>query len=103
MSDATVVMIVLGLGTYSLKAAGPLLIGGRPLPRWMSTLATLAPAALLAALIATSAATAGDRLVLDARLAGFVTAVVALRLRAPFILMVVLAAAATALARAVTG
>ena len=102
MSEATLVLVLLGLGTYALKAAGPLLIGRR-LPPWMGTLATLAPAALLAALVATSAFAAGDRLVLDARLAGLVTAAVALRLRAPFVLMVVLAAAATALVRTLGG
>lgn len=99
MSDATVVLVVLGLGTYALKSAGPLLLGGRQLPGWMRTLSDLAPAALLAALVATSAFVRDDGLVIDARVAGLITAALALVLRVPFVLMVILAAAATAAAR----
>ena len=99
MSAPTVTLLLLGLGTYALKAAGPILIGGRPLPTWMSRLADLAPAALLGALVATSTFITGDDYALDARAVGLLTAVVALRLKAPFVVMVVLAAAATALTR----
>ena len=102
MSPATVTLLLLGLGTYALKAAGPVLIGGRPLPAWMSRLADLAPAALLGALVATSTFITGDDYTLNARAVGLLTAVVALRLKAPFVLMVVLAAAATALTRTLT-
>ncbi|MEX0757769.1 MAG: AzlD domain-containing protein, partial [Acidimicrobiia bacterium] len=86
MSDATVVLVSLGLGTYALKAAGPLLLGGKVLPRWITRLAELAPAALLAALVATSTFALGDRLTVDARLLGLVAAAVALKLKAPFVL-----------------
>jgi branched-subunit amino acid transport protein len=99
VSDAALVLVILGLGTYALKSAGPLLIGGRPLPEWLSRLADLAPAALLGALVATSTFIRGDALAIDARLVGLLTAAVALWLRVPFLVMVVLAAAATALAR----
>lgn len=102
MSDATVVLVLLGLGTYALKSAGPLLLGGRVIPRWLSRLADLAPAALLAALVATSTFALGDRLTIDARLVGLVTAAVALKLKAPFVLVVVIAAAATAAVRSLT-
>lgn len=99
MSDATIVLLMLGLGTYVLKAAGPVLIGGRPLPAWMNRLTDLAPAALLAGLVATSTFARSGTLVIDARVAGLIAAIVALRLKAPFFVMVVLAAAATALVR----
>ena len=99
MSDATTVLVLLGVGTYALKAAGPLLIGGRTLPAWMRRLTDLAPAALLAGLVATSTFASSGVLVLDARLAGLLAAALALRMRAPFFVMVVLAAAATALIR----
>lgn len=101
MSDATVVLVILGLGTYALKSAGPLLIGGRVLPAWMSRLADLAPAALLAALVATSTFVTNGELRLDARAAGLVAAAIALRLKAPFIVMVVIAAAVTAFLRTI--
>ena len=58
------------------------------------------PAALLAALVLTGALATGARLVPDARLAGMVAAVVLLAVRAPLVLVVVTAAAVTALVRA---
>lgn len=55
---------------------------------------------LLAALIAINAVTNGHSLVLDSRLLALVVAVIALKLRAPFIVVVVLGAAAVAVGRA---
>ena len=104
MSTAVVVLISLAAGTYVFKAAGPLLLGsGRELPPWLGRLGQLLPVPLLAALVLTSAAATGRDLVLDARLVGVAVAAVALRLRAPFFVVVVVAAAGTAVARAVTG
>ncbi len=57
---------------------------------------------LLASLIAISTFTSGQQLVIDARLVSLAVAAIALRLRAPFLLVVVLGAAAAALVR-VTG
>jgi branched-subunit amino acid transport protein len=103
VSTAVVVIIGLGLGTYALKAAGPLLLGGRRLPAPVERVAQQLPAALLAALVVVSTV-AGDRaLVVDARLAGVVGAGVALRLRAPFIVVVAVAVAVTGAVRAATG
>jgi branched-subunit amino acid transport protein len=99
MTDATVVLVLLGMGTYALKAAGPVLIGGRALPVWISRMADLAPAALLAALIVSSTVTANAELVFDARIVGLIAAGVALRLRVPFVVVIVIAAAVTALTR----
>lgn len=62
---------------------------------------SLLPVALLAALVAVQAFTgAGGELTLDARCAGVAVAVTALLLRAPFIVVVLLAAGAAALLRA---
>ena len=60
----------------------------------------LLPVALLAALVAVQAFTTGTALVLDARAAAVAVAVVALLLRAPFLVVVVLAAATAAVLRA---
>ncbi len=103
MSAAWTVVAVLGAGTYLLKAAGPLLIGGRRLPPVVERLADLAPAALLAALVASSVATSGSDLAVDARLAGLAVAGIALWRKLPFVLVVMLAALATAVARLVGG
>lgn len=56
---------------------------------------------LLAALVVANAFGAGQRLVLDARVASLVAAVVALKLRAAFLAVVVVGAVAAALARMV--
>lgn len=100
MSDAWLVIGGLAVGTYALKAAGPLLLGGRALPERFERLARLLPAALLAALVVVSTV-AGDRaVVVDARLAGVLAAGVALRLRAPFVVVVAVAVVVTAAVRA---
>ncbi len=94
------VMVVLAAGSYVLKAAGPVLLGGgRSIPGWVDRVATLLPAPLLGALVVTSTLAEGKDLVFDARAIGLVAAAVALRFRAPFIVAVVAAAAATAVAR----
>lgn len=100
MSTAVVVILGLGLGTYLLKAAGPLLLGGRRLPAQVDRVARQLPAALLAALVVVSTVAAERTLVVDARLAGVVAAGVALRLRAPFVVVVAVAVAVTGVVRA---
>lgn len=95
-------LAVLGcaVGCYALKLAGLSVPGhllARPVVR---RVADLIPVALLAALIATQVLAGPDRsLVLDARLVGLGAAVVALLLRAPFLVVVFAAALAAALVR----
>ncbi len=92
-------VLVTGLGCYLLKLAG-LSVPSRVLERpVVERIADLLPVALLAALIAVQVLADGPRLVLDARLVGLVVAFVALLLRAPFIAVVLVAAAAAALVR----
>ena len=101
MSESWVVVLAVGLGTIAIKAAGPVLLGGRPLPtRVQSVVALLAPA-LLAALVATAAVSTGQQLVLDARVLGVLAGALAIALRAPVLLVVVVAAATAAVARLV--
>ena len=100
MSAGTAVLLILGTGTYLFKAAGPVLLGDRPLPPRIQYLVDLLPAALLAALAAVSTFTAGGAWQLDARALGLLAAGVALWRRAPFVVVVVLASAITAAARA---
>ena len=96
-----IVVAVVGAATIAIKAAGPVLVGGRSLPpRALAVVRLLAPA-LLAALVVTQTLAVGDRLVLDARLVGVAVAAVALLFRAPLLLVVILAAASTALFRLV--
>lgn len=99
MSDTWLVVLAIGLGTIAIKASGPVLLGGRPLPdRVQGVVALLAPA-LLAALVATNTFGSGQSLVADARLIGVAVAALALMLRAPILVVVVVAAASAAVAR----
>jgi branched chain amino acid efflux pump len=98
-----IVVAVTAAGTLALKAAGPVLLGGRPLPDRLSGVVTLVGPALLAALVAIGTFGDGQRLVIDARVLGVAAAAVAIRFRAPVLLVVIIAAAVTASVRAVAG
>ncbi len=102
MSATIVVLAGLSLGTYALKSAGPLVLGGRPLPLWLDRIAQRIPAALLAALVVVSTVSVGRVLVVDARIAGVAVAGLALRLRAPIAVAVLAAVVTTAALRAVS-
>jgi len=100
VSSAWTAVAIVGVGTIALKSTGPVLLGGRELPaRLMGLLSVLAPA-LLAALVVTQAFASGRHLVLDPRAFGLGAAAVAVLLRAPLLAVIVIAAAATALVRA---
>lgn len=101
MNQGWVVPIVLGISVYAMKAAGPLVLGNRRLPAAVERAAQLTPAGLLAALVVVAAFKLdGHRaLTLDARAVGLAAAGVALSRKAGFIVVVLAAAAATALAR----
>lgn len=82
-----------------IKAAGPALVGGRELPpRVVAVVALLAPA-LLAGLVITETFGEEHGLVLDERSIGVVAAGVALALRAPVLLAVVIGVVVTAMIR----
>ena len=100
-SEVWLMVALVGAVTITTKSIGPVVLGGRALPeRFMSVVELLAPA-LLAALIATQVLGEERKLVIDERLIGLGVAALALALRAPILLTVVLAAASTALVRAV--
>ena len=90
-----------GIGCYLLKLAGmsiPPRVLERPL---VERSADLIPVALLAALIAVQVFASGGHLTIDARAAGLGVAVIALLLRAPFLVVVLSAAFTAALLRVV--
>jgi branched-subunit amino acid transport protein len=103
VSAVWIVVIVSGVGTLALKAAGPVLFGGKPLPDRFTGIVSLLGPALLAALVAIGTFANGQRLVLDARVLGVGAAAVAIRFHAPVLLVVVIAAAVTASARVLAG
>jgi branched-subunit amino acid transport protein len=91
----------LAVATALVKAAGPVIFGGRELPPLLARIIPLLPAALLAALVVIETLGGPGRgLRLDARALGVAAAALALGLRRSIIVVVVAAAATTALARA---
>jgi branched-subunit amino acid transport protein len=100
MSATWVVVLLVGAFTISFKAAGPVLLAGKQLPDRLTSAFELLGPSLLAALVVTQSVGGKDGIVLDARLVGLGAAVVAIRLRAPLIVVVVVAAIAAALVRA---
>jgi branched chain amino acid efflux pump len=103
VSTVWIVVIVSGLGTLALKAAGPVLLGGKPLPGRFTGVVSLLGPALLAALVAIGTFADGQRLVLDGRVLGVGAAAVAIRFHVPVLLVVIIAAAVTAAARVLAG
>jgi branched-subunit amino acid transport protein len=95
MSVVWLCVVAVGLATIAIKATGPVLAAGRELPRSTARVVDLLGPAVLAALVATQAFASDEELVLDERAAGLLAAGVAILLRAPM-LVVVLVAAATA-------
>jgi branched-subunit amino acid transport protein len=84
---------------YALKLAGLSLPAGVLQDARVQRTIPLVPVALLAALIATNTFSTGNHLVLDVRAAAIGVAVVAVLLRAPFLVVVASAAATAGLLR----
>jgi branched-subunit amino acid transport protein len=91
------------LGCYLLKLAGLSVPAAWVEQPWVARVVDFVPAALLAALVAVQALTSDGRIVVDGRLAGLAVAALALALRAPFIVVLVLAGGAGALVHVLTG
>lgn len=96
--------VVLGLaaGAYAFKAAGLLAGARRTLPAWLAQVAALLPATLLAAVVVTQTFAGGESVAIDARVAGVAAGAVAVVLRAPFVVVLVVAAAVAAGIRLIT-
>ena len=101
MTTIWIVVAVVGAATIAIKAVGPVVLGGRKLPPRLGGVVALLAPALLAALVVTQAVAGDRRYVFDARLVGLAAAAVSIRLRAPLLVTLVVAAATTALVRAV--
>jgi branched-subunit amino acid transport protein len=93
-------VLAVGLATVALKASGPVLAAGRELPAGAARVVDLLAPALLAALVAISTFGSERALVLDERVLGVGAGAIAVALKAPPLLVVIVAAVVTALARA---
>jgi hypothetical protein len=110
MTSTWIVVGAVGLGTIAIKAVGPVLMGGRPLPRRLTSVVGLLAPALLAALVAVQTFGSDRALVVDERVVGVAVAAIALVVKAPspklsydarLLFVVIAAAAATAITRAI--
>jgi uncharacterized membrane protein len=99
MNDAWWTVVLVGTATIAIKGAGPVLLGGKPLPPRIGRVIGLLAPALLAALVAISTVGEERALVLDERALGVAAGGVAVGFKAPPLVVVVIAAAVTALAR----
>ncbi|MGY2082748.1 AzlD domain-containing protein [Blastococcus sp. SYSU DS0539] len=103
MSATWTAVLVASVGCYLLKLAGLSVPASWVEQPWVARVVDFVPAALLAALVVVQGLTSGDEVVVDGRLAGLAVAALALALRAPFILVLVLAGAAGALVHVLAG
>jgi branched-subunit amino acid transport protein len=93
------VIAVVGAVTILFKASGPVLLGDRELPPRVAALVEVLAPAMLAALVVTQTVGGDRELVLDERLAGVAAGAVAVRLRAPLIVVMLVAAVVAGLIR----
>jgi len=98
--DVWIAIGVMTVISFAIKAVGPVALGGRELPPAAERLIVLMPAALLSALVMVQTFAHSRDLVLDARAAGLVAAIVALALRASVLVVLLTAAVVTAGVRA---
>jgi len=92
-------ILVASVSCYALKLAGVSLPQSWLRDPRIQRTVPLLPIALLAALVGTQTFSLGRHLVLDVRAASLVVAIVAVLLRAPFLVVVAAAAATAALLR----
>ena len=100
MSDAWIAVLAVGAGTMLIKAVGPVGVADRELPPRVDRLLERVAPAILAALVVVETFASGRHLVADARLAGAGAGVICVLARAPFWLVVLCGALATAAVRA---
>jgi len=100
MSDAWIAVLAVGAGTMLINAVGPVGVAGRELPPRLDRLLELVAPAILAALVVVETFASGRQLVADARLAGVGAGVLCVLARAPFWVVVLCGALATAAVRA---
>ena len=94
-------ILALGGLSYALKLAGLTVLDHVRVPPSFGIVTGLLPPALLAALVVVQTFADGTSLVIDARAAGLIVGCLAVWRRAPFLVVVVLAAGTTAAVRAI--
>jgi hypothetical protein len=102
MSAVWTTVVVLCVTTASMKAIGPVSFGGRRLSgRTASVIALVAPALLASLVVYETFNTEGRGIEVDARVVGLAAAGAALAMKRSMLVVVAVAAVATALTRAI--
>ena len=103
MTRVWIVIAVVGIATVLFKAAGPVFLGRRALPRRVQPVIELLAPVMLAALVVTQAVGGDGELSLDARIPGVAAAAATIVIwrRAPLVGVMAVAAIATAVVRVV--
>jgi len=102
MTTAWIAIALITAATVAIKAAGPVLVGGRTLPPGLDAVVALLAPSLLAALVVVDTFAGEDRaLAVDERAVGLAGAALALAARLPMVVVVLVAAGITAGLRAV--
>jgi branched-subunit amino acid transport protein len=96
MTEIWVIVAVVGVATVLFKAAGPVFVGIRVLPERIRTVVELLAPVLLASLVVTQTFGGDGDVAVDARVPGVAAGAVAVLLRVPLVLAMVVAAAVTA-------
>jgi len=99
MSEAWIVVAIVGVATIASKAAGPVLVGRRELPPRLQACVELLAPVMLTALVVTQTFGGDEEIEVDVRVVGVGAALVAIALRAPVIVAMAVAALVTALLR----
>ncbi|MDP9376587.1 MAG: AzlD domain-containing protein [Actinomycetota bacterium] len=94
-------LLILAVAGYALKALGPLLLGDRRPSETVARALALLAVPLLAALVVVQTVGVADRMVIDARLPAVAVAALLVWRGAPFLVVVLAAAAVAAGLRAV--
>jgi branched-subunit amino acid transport protein AzlD len=102
MTAVWITIAALAAGTVVSKVIGPLVLGTRPPGELTLSMTGLVAPALLAALVVYETFSSEDGITLDARAAGLGAALIAILLRAPMLVVMLVAAVATAAVRAFT-
>lgn len=101
MSESIALIAGCAVITFAIKAAGPVVLGGRELPAWFTRFVVLLAPALLSALVVTQALADGQRLAVGPETAGVAAGGLIVWRTGSIIGCVVAAAAITAALRAV--
>ncbi|HEY7706162.1 MAG TPA: AzlD domain-containing protein [Gaiellaceae bacterium] len=99
MTAVWTTIAVVAASNFVIKAAGPVLLGGRELPRSVVAVIALLGPALLTALVVVGTFSEGSSLRIDAQAAGVAVSGAAFVLRVPMLVAIALGALTAALLR----